>query len=91
MRAQARINFLADWTRSAVMRCLTSGRAILRPFAPTAGYWKNFPNANWGFALHGLACEAALRYSPDPWGTRFAHCPMCGLMYGDGFDVWADA
>jgi len=23
---------------------------------------------------------------PRPLGTRFAHCPMCGLMYGDGFD-----
>jgi len=55
--------------------------------------WKCW-DYNWGFAQHGLACELALRYSPDP-GTRFAHCSMYGRMLGDGFDgrvdVWKKA
>jgi len=46
---------------------LNLGIGILRPVASTAGAWKNLLNAPWGFAQHGLACEPALRYSPDPW------------------------
>jgi len=67
----------------ALLNCETK---VLRPVAFRSGDWKSFLNAHWGFAQGGLACEPSPRYSPDPWGARFAHCPMQGRIYGDDFD-----
>jgi len=42
---------------------------------------ETLPNAHWGFAQHSLACEAALRYSPDP-------CRASRGFFDGRADVW---
>ena len=56
----------------------------LRPWAFSTGSWKSFLNAPCGFALHGLACESALRYSPDP-----GYSPRSLLLFGQIREVGA--
>jgi len=57
---------MADWTRSAVMRCLTSGQAYCGPLRLTPGLGKASRMLT-GDSLgsHSLA-SGPPRYSPDP-------------------------